>query len=137
MAFWIWIIAALLLLALEVAAPGFIMCSLAVGCIAAAAGAAFSLPLIWQVVLCALGMVLGFSVIRPLLQRKKDGRATNAERMIGMPAEVVEAIPAGGKGYVMADGVRWLATSGQAIQAGRKAIIKGIDGTTLAVEEEK
>ena len=96
MAFWIWIIAALLLLALEVAAPGFIMCSLAVGCIAAAAGAAFSLPLIWQVVLCALGMVLGFSVIRPLMQRKKDGMATNAERMIGMPAEVVEAIPAGG-----------------------------------------
>ena len=80
---------------------------------------------------------LGFSVIRPLLQRKKDGMATNAERMIGMPAEVVEAIPAGGKGYVMADGVRWLATSGHAIQAGRKAIIKGIDGTTLAVEEEK
>ena len=101
MALWIWISAALLLLALEVAAPGFIMCSLAVGCIAAAAGAAFSLPLIWQVVLCALGMVLGFSVIRPLLQRKKDGMATNAERMIGMPAEVVEAIPAGGKGYVI------------------------------------
>ena len=53
-----------------------------------------------------------------------------------MKAFVEEDIPAGGKGYVRIDGVKWLASSQVPVASGKTIIVKGIDGTTLIVEEE-
>ena len=136
MVFWIWIACALVFAALEVFTPGFIMCAFSAGCIAAAVGAAISLQFIWQLVFFAMGLVAGFFVIRPLLQRRKAEIPSNTDRLIGMKALVEETIPAGGKGYVRIDGVKWLAASDVPIASGKTIIVKGIDGTTLIVEEE-
>ena len=65
-----------------------------------------------------------------------DNRIRNADALIGRIGIVIEAIPAGGSGYVKVDGDEWKAVSQvpQEIKKGNKVEIIGRDSIIVTVK---
>ena len=59
--------------------------------------------------------------------------ATGAAGMVGEPADVVVAIPAGGWGRVATHGEIWHATSSEALDVGEKVVVAAVDGLRVTV----
>ena len=65
-----------------------------------------------------------------------ENRLSNADALIGRIGIVIEAIPAGGSGYVKVDGDEWKAVSQvpQEIKKGNKVEIIGRDSIIVTVK---
>jgi membrane protein implicated in regulation of membrane protease activity len=138
--FWHWWVLALLLIGIEIFAPGFIFIWLA-----AAAGVVGVLLLVmpglsWQLQLLAFGVLSVASVFawwrfgrkvtgpsdRPQLNRR-------AEAYVGRIFVVAEPIE-NGYGVVTVDDSRWRVSAESDVPSGARVRVTGVDGTILKVE---
>ena len=135
----IWIIAALVLLVVELATTAVAALCLMIGCIVAAVPAFFDASLWWQTAAFVLASLLSFVFIRPiimnhLMKGKSGGRKSGVQALIGREAIVAETIDAQkGTGRVIIDGDDWKAVSDMVIDKGQKVIVKSIGSIILTV----
>ena len=136
-----WALAAIILIVGEILTSGFALICFAVGAIFGAVGAAVALSIEWQIGLFAIGTIVAFLAIRPLLLKlsQKDEIATNADALIGRIAKVSEEInPAEGTGRVAIDGDDWKAESedDQIIEKGAKVVVTHRESIILTVKKQ-
>lgn len=131
----------LALCAAEVFTLTLVLLSFGVAALVAAAVAAvapgWDVPLLAFVVasLVCLFLLRPFAVRR--IARGSGGpAATNAEALLGRPATVTVAIPAGGRGRVRVGGEDWAASADEAIEPGARVVVEDVSGVTLKVRRE-
>ncbi len=138
----IWIVAALVLIIIEIFTSGFAIACLSVGCLLAAICAGFELSIAWQFGFFALGTFFGFIFVRPFvlkLMNKKTNNdvTTNMDNLIGRKAIVSEKIEKDGYGRVKIDGDDWKAhmeDDGEA-EVGEKVTIVSNESIILTVKK--
>lgn len=139
----IWVIAALILIIIEIFTSGFAIACLSVGCLAAAVSSAFEMTFEWQIGLFALGSFLAFIFIRPLVLKLMDKKtnkkqvSTNMDNLVGRKAVVTEKIESDGFGRVKIDGDDWKARmedNGEA-EVGEKVTIVSNESIVLTVKK--
>jgi inner membrane protein len=135
---WGWLIAALVLAALEMAVPGVFLIWLA-GAAAITGGLTGLFGLGWQVqlplfaVLAIASIVAGRAYLRSHPIKTDDsGLNRRADRMVGQVFEVSEPI-VGGQGKLLVGDSPWLATGPDAPK-GAKMRVVAVEGATLRVE---
>jgi membrane protein implicated in regulation of membrane protease activity len=137
---WLWLAAAAVFAIGEMATPGsFFLAPFAVGAFVAAllAFAGVSVTVEWIVFVVVSVVVL--ALLRPLarrLDRDALDHGVGSRRLVGRPATVVGAIPAGDEiGMVRIDREQWRAQSidGTAIPAGVAVRVADVQGTRLIV----
>lgn len=114
----IWLIAAIVMLIIEVATGTVVALCLAVGCVLAIIPAACSGALIVQFVVASIGAVASFLFLAPVIRKYRLNKATrrdersNMDAIIGRMGVVTETIyPDGRQGRVRVDGDNWLAVA--------------------------
>ncbi len=143
MDWWVWIVAALLLLGVEIAAGAtfyvifFALGALLVGVLEAVGIAG---PLWLQMALFAVLSAAALAVFRrPLFDRIREGTAQRTvDDVTRETATAVDAIEPNANGKAKLRGVPWNARNvgDRAIAAGRKCIIEKVDGVTLWIRAE-
>lgn len=138
----IWLIAAIILVIIELLTAGFGVICFAIGALFSALSAYLGLGLLWQLLVFAVTSVLTFIFLRPvmikLLERKSKDVKTNADALIGKTALVSETIDATqNTGRVAVDGDDWKAVSadGSIINKGEKVKIVSRDSIILTVNQ--
>lgn len=85
-----------------------------------------------------VGIILLLTTKKYLINLLKINREkTNADRVVGMEAEVTENITKTKPGEVYVDGKRWTAISDKSIKKGEIVKVLAIEGVKLKVEEVK
>ncbi len=137
---WIfWAIIIFSCLILELSSGDFFITCLAIGALFSL-GSSFFLPFWAQISIGAVCSVLSIWFIRPKILHRfhayGENRLSNADALIGRIGIVIEAIPAGGSGYVKVDGDEWKAVSQvpQEIKKGNKVEIIGRDSIIVTVK---
>ncbi|MBM3433400.1 MAG: NfeD family protein [Bacteroidetes bacterium] len=132
----IWLIAAAVLLLLEVFTPGFLLACLAVGAAGASAGAAFGWSIEIQLVLFSIFSGLSLWLLRPLLRTwfAATGAKTNHDALIGAVGRVESTVTTGHRGYVKIDGDSWAFEADRDYAAATKVRITHRDGNVVTVE---
>ena len=138
----IWLIAAIVLVIIELLTAGFGVICFAIGALFSALVAYFDANLIWQLVVFAAASLLSFLFVRPVVLRFLDKKSkdvkTNADALIGKIAVVSEFIdPEKNEGRVAIDGDDWKAVSvdGSKIDKGEKVEIVSRDSIILTVKQ--
>ncbi len=137
----IWILVALALGVLEIVTVSFFSSLFALGALVAAILALFTENWPLQAIVFTVASVLFLWLLRPSLAKIYGGerKQTNADRMIGTVGVVVQAIDnMQAEGQIKANGEIWTARSddGCRIAAGRRVVIKRLDGVKAIVEEQ-
>jgi len=139
----VWLVAALLLFVAEMAAPGFWLLSVAVGCLAAGLVSIVVPGVLTPALTFAAGTLLSLVGIRPfLLQRIHPSSSdikTNVDALVGKVGIVSERIdPATGKGRVLVEGENWRGASlmDTPLESGTRIMVVRVDGATLYVDKE-
>ncbi len=133
----VWILVALVLFIAEVFTPGFLFACFAVACLVSGFAAFLGIGAKGQILAFSIATLAGFVALRPILMAKYSSRRrikTNVDALVGKKCRVSETIdPASGKGRALVEGDDWKATSvdDTIIQAGQKAIVVKVQGTTL------
>ncbi|MBQ3354970.1 MAG: NfeD family protein [Bacteroidales bacterium] len=139
----IWLIAAIVLVIIELLTAGFGVICFAVGALFSALAAFLGVDsLVWQLLIFAVASVLCFIFLRPvvlrLLDKKSKDVKTNADALIGKTAMVSETIDSSAnQGRVAVDGDDWKAVSadGSVINKGEKVEIISRDSIILTVKK--
>lgn len=139
----IWLIAAIVLVIIELLTAGFGVICFAVGALFSALAAFLGVDsLVWQLLIFAVASVLCFIFLRPvvlrLLDKKSKDVKTNADALIGKTAIVSETIDSSvNQGRVAVDGDDWKAVSadGSVINKGEKVEIVSRDSIILTVKK--
>ena len=133
---WMWFVAALVLIGLEITAPGLFM--LWLGLAAGLTGVVGSLlDVSWQaqMILFAISAVVLVVIGRNVMRRQKPTDAPflnqRGEALVGRELTLIEAI-SGGFGRVRIDDTVWR-VSGNDTAMGAKVKVTGLDGSTLRV----
>lgn len=145
-------LAALLLLLVEIFTPGFAAACLSIGCLFSCVLSAVAPDTLnWQIGLFIIGSLLSFIFVRPfalkVLSRRADrkgGYKSNMESLIGREAVVVEKIPAEDVGRVKIDGDEWQAVLArdeeneprEDVPVGAKVTIISYDSIILTVRKQ-
>ncbi len=132
----IWLIAAAVLLLLEVFTPGFLLACLAVGAAGASAGAALGWSIEIQLVLFSIFSGLSLWLLRPMLRTwfAASGAKTNHDALIGAVGRVESDVTAGHRGYVKIDGDSWAFEADRDFAADTKVRITHREGNVVTVE---
>ena len=138
-----WMVAGLVLLAVELHNVAFYALFVAIGCLAAALTAVFVPDAVAvQVAVAVAVSMAGIAVLRP---RVRAGMARGREHhrsrgvhggFVGQEVVTLDVVGGVGRsGHVELAGERWLAVSGPdvALPAGTRVVITGVEGTTLIV----
>ena len=141
MDWWIWIVAALALLGIEIGNGAFYVVFFAFGALAVGILQAIGLagPLWLQMVLFAALSAAALVVFRrPLFDRFHGGAGRTVDDFKGQTATVVDAIEPNASGKADLRGVPWNARNvgDRVIAAGRECVIEKVDGLTLLVRAE-
>lgn len=139
----IWLIAAIVLVIIELLTAGFGVICFAVGALFSALAAFLGMDsLVWQLLIFAVASVLCFIFLRPVVLRFLDKKSkdvkTNADALIGKTAIVSETIDSSAnQGRVAVDGDDWKAVSadGSVINKGEKVEIVSRDSIILTVKK--
>jgi len=138
----IWLIAAFVLVILEIATAGFGVICFAIGAVFAALAAGIGANLTWQIIIFAVVSLLTFIFLRPVvirfLERKSKDVKTNADALIGRQGIVSERIDAEKHtGRVAIDGDDWKAVSedGSVIEKGKPVEIVKMDSIIVTVKQ--
>lgn len=139
----IWLIAAIVLVIIELLTAGFGVICFAVGALFSALAAFLGMDsLVWQLLIFAVASVLCFIFLRPVVLRFLDKKSkdvkTNADALIGKTAIVSETIDSStNQGRVAVDGDDWKAVSadGSVINKGEKVEIVSRDSIILTVKK--
>lgn len=137
---WIWLIAAVIFTAGEMATPGsFFLFPFAVGAIAAAALAFADIGLTGEWIAFIAVSIAALAAMRPLARKLDldgDGHGIGSRRLIGQNATVLDEIPGHGElGLVRVHREEWRAESfdGSAIPPGTVVRVAEIEGTRVIV----
>ena len=142
MAWWIWIVAGLLLAGLELAAAGdFFLLLLGVSAIAVGLLAALGVSELWlQVPLYGVFCWVSVVWLRKRLKARFTAASSDEEvdGMVGQRAVALEEVAEGALGKVELRGATWNARNAGAIPLtiGAGCRVKRVDGLTLWVEAE-
>jgi len=134
-----WTIAGIILFAVEIYTPGFVLASFGIACMCSGFAAVFSFSPEVQLIVFAVAAIFVFVTIRPFVQKflyTGEKLATGTSALIGKTGKVEEKIcNEDNVGRVMVGGESWKACSdnGQIIEANEIVEIKGISGVTLKV----
>ena len=143
MAWWLWVLVGLFLLALEAATPGglfflfFGLSGLAVG-VLVALGWGGSIAIQW-ILFTAIATIALVVLRGPLKARLNvDGLHRPVDQLSEQVAVALEELPAGGIGKVEHRGSPWSARNGgaAAIAKGQRCRVERVDGLTLWVRTE-
>jgi membrane protein implicated in regulation of membrane protease activity len=139
MAWWMWVLVGLGLLAVELATPGGLFALFfgigALGtAVAAALGAGDTLQ--W-LLFTALSVVL-LATLRRTLRDRLRAEGPPVDAIVGQEVVLLGAIPEGGEGKAELRGVPWSArvASGASLAAGQRCRVERVDGLTLWVRAE-
>lgn len=140
--YYYWLIAAIILVIVEIATAGFGVICFAIGAALAALGAYCGLTTIWQLAIFAVVSMLAFIFVRPVVLRFLEKRSkevkTNVDALIGRKGVVSETIdPVAHTGRVAVDGDDWKAVSenGTVIEKGAEVEILSRDSLIVTVKE--
>ena len=138
----IWVIIALIFVIVEIFTSGFAVMCISFGCLFGAGASLLEWELKWQLLAFAIGTVLAFMTVRPLVYKffyKKVGEVkTNAEALIGRRAIVTERIEGElHPGRVKVDGDDWKAVceSVEPIEIGEAVEITAINSIIVTVKK--
>ena len=136
----VWLIAMIVLLAVEAVVPGLISIWFALGALAAPVSALLHAPLWLQIVWFLVVSVAALALTRPLAKKYINSRTqpTNADMLIGKECIVRESIDnVRGTGSVSVGGKVWTARTeneGVRLQEGDLAVVVRIEGVKLIVK---
>ncbi len=141
--YYYWLIAAIILVIIEIATAGFGSICFAFGAFASALVSYWGLSLYWQLAFFAVVSFLSFIFLRPVIlkfiDRKSTNLLTNAEALVGRKAVVSETIdPVNHTGRVAIDGDDWKAVSedGSLIDKGVEVVVVKLDSIILTVKRQ-
>ena len=126
-------------LIVEVFTLGFLAGALGVGLVFSSVGAYFELDTEWLIALFALGSIIAFFTIKPVVDRfLKDKVTTNADSIVGQKGRVTEAIQnATGAGRVLVDGDDWQVECEEDLPVGTVVRVVARESIVLQVEAVK
>ena len=126
-------------LIVEVFTLGFLAGALGVGLVFSSVGAYFELDTEWLIALFALGSIIAFFTIKPVVDRfLKDKVTTNADSIVGQKGRVTEAIQnATGAGRVLVGGDDWKVECEEDLPAGTVVRVVARESIVLQVEAVK
>ena len=137
-----WLIAAIILVIVEICTAGFGSICFAVGAGFSALAAALGVSFTWQIVVFAVVSILIFIFLRPIairfIDKKSKDVKTNAEALIGRRGIVSERIDAAQHtGRVAVDGDDWKAVSedGSVIEKGASVEIVKMESIIVTVKQ--
>src|SRR5262245_45965180 len=144
MAWWVWVLAGLVLLALELATPGgFFIAFFGVGAliVGALVGAGLVEPGWLQWLLFSVLSVVSVLLFRkPLLEwmKRREPARPAVDTLVGEEAVLTEDLPAGGVGKAELRGTSWSVRSraASALARGRRCRVEQVDGLTLWVRAD-
>ena len=144
MTWWLWVLAGLVLLGLELATPGgFFLAFFGVAAIVVGAlvGAGLLEPIWLQWLLFSVLSVVSVLVFRkPLLEwmKRREPVRPAVDSLVGETAVLTEDLPAGGVGRAELRGTTWSArgVDGGAITRGTRCRVERVDGLTLWLRPE-
>lgn len=138
----IWVIVALIFVIVEIFTSGFAVMCISFGCLFGAGVSALDWDVKWQLLAFAIGTVLAFATVRPLVYKffykKSHEVKTNADALIGRRAIVTERIEGElHPGRVKVDGDDWKAVSleSESIEVGEAVEITAINSIILTVKK--
>ena len=139
----IWLIAAIVLVILEICTAGFGVICFAIGAAVSALAAVLGMENVtWQIVIFAVVSVLAFIFLRPVvlrfLEKKSKDVKTNADALVGRMGVVSERIDSvQHTGRVAIDGDDWKAVSenGSVIEKGKSVKIVKLESIIVTVAE--
>lgn len=132
-----WSILALCLFIAEVFLPGFILASLGVGCLAAAAAHQFSGDMSWGIAGFAAGAGVSLLLVRPYLARAlgpEEHSRFGADAMIGDVVTVTDAEDVGGSLKARYRDTVWVLEASTELFEGDRVRITAVRSGTLVVE---
>ncbi len=134
----LWILAAIIAGALEIALPGFVMLWFSAGALLASLAAGLGLGLDGQLTLFTLSSVTLFAASRTLFKnafmRNAAPLRTGVDAMVGQEAVVTERLVEGHGGTVRINGELWTARSlGDPVAEGERVIVEQVEGLKLWV----
>lgn len=135
----LWLVAALLLFALEVITPGFILACFGLGALLAIPAALLEWSWLVQIICFCVGSLVALWLLQPLMCRwfASHDAKTGMDALIGRHVFVTETIPSGDAGgRVAVDGDSWRAIShsSQDLPVGQEVRIVGYKSVILEVE---
>lgn len=138
----IWVIVALIFVIVEIFTSGFAVMCISFGCLFGAAASALDWEFKWQLLAFAIGTVLAFMTVRPLVYKffykKSHEVKTNADALVGRRAVATERIEGElHPGRVKVDGDDWKAVSlgAEPIEVGDAVEITAINSVILTVKK--
>ena len=138
----IWVIVALVFVIVEIFTTGFAVMCISFGCLFGAGASALDWNVKWQLLAFAVGTVLAFATVRPLVYKffykKSHEVKTNADALIGRRAIVTERIEGElHPGRVKVDGDDWKSVSleSEPIEVGEAVEITAINSIILTVKK--
>ncbi|MBR5807221.1 MAG: NfeD family protein [Alistipes sp.] len=138
----IWVIVALIFVIVEIFTSGFAVMCISFGCLFGAAASALDWDVKWQLLAFAIGTVLAFMTVRPLVYKffykKSHEVKTNADALVGRRAVATERIEGElHPGRVKVDGDDWKAVSlgAEPIEVGDAVEITAINSVILTVKK--
>jgi membrane protein implicated in regulation of membrane protease activity len=136
MEWWIWAVAGIVLLGVEIATPGGLVAMFfAAGALAVAPLAALGVGAIWQWLLFSAVSLASLGLLRGRLLSSLEGRRhPPVDSLVGQEVVLLSDVPAGGEGRAELRGVPWTARSvAGALPAGQRVLVERVDGVTLWV----
>jgi membrane protein implicated in regulation of membrane protease activity len=133
----VWTIVAVCLFIGEVFLPGFILASLAVGCLVAAATHQFTDELGWGIGGFAAGAGISLVLVRPYFSKAlgpEENVRFGAEAMVGDVITVTDAGDVGGALKARYRDTVWSLQCGDELFEGDRVVIVGVQGGTLLVK---
>ena len=138
----IWVIVALIFVIVEIFTSGFAVMCISFGCLFGATASALDWGVKWQLLAFAIGTVLAFMTVRPLVYKffykKSHEVKTNADALVGRRAVATERIEGElHPGRVKVDGDDWKAVSlgTEPIEVGDAVEITAINSVILTVKK--
>lgn len=136
----IWFIVFVVLIVLEMVAPGVIVIFFAFGALIVAILELFlDLPFVWEASVFTVSSLLSLSVLRDKFKEALKRRKQNlliSDDYVGKKAIVIEEIKDGNLGLVELFGTNWKAISEDNLEVGETAIVIERDNITLKVAKE-
>jgi membrane protein implicated in regulation of membrane protease activity len=136
-----WIIAAVVLLIIEIFTPAFLAACLSIGCLFAGIFGAMDFGIRIQLITFSIGTLISFFGIRPFILKyghKRNGDVkTNVDALIGKTGKVIVTIDkAQNQGRVTVEGDDWRAETenNEILNAGERVEILKVDSTILTVK---
>ncbi len=140
MAWWLWVLAGIALLVVEMLTPGGLFAlffGVGAFCSALLAAAGVGATAQW-LAFSAVSLVLLATLRRTLQERLRSRPATAIDAIVGEEVVLIGDVPAGGVGQAELRGVPWSTrvASGAPLPAGQRCRVERVDGLTLWVRAE-